>query len=243
MAAEKNAMSVSAAMLNHETFAALRNLCAGKDVVVCGAGPTLQKYQPIEGAIHIALNRAFLYDKVQFDYVFAQDWDGIKMVQQELIDYKGNNCVKLLARNFSGAKSIPESYAIKCKAKQFVTDDYLFHNGYLSKFVNDIDSRCIGGMPNVGMSSMQFALFLNPKRLYIVGCDMSGVHFVNKNQTDKEKAAEKKELEENWKNNMKPLLAKWEEFKVFTKTFYPETEIISVNPVGLKGMFTDLYQE
>ncbi len=31
--------------------------------------------------------------------------------------------------------------------------------------------------------------------------------------------------------------------KGFAKTYYPETEIISVNPVGLKGLFHDVYTE
>ncbi len=240
--AEKNAMSNAGAMLNHETFSPYKGICTGKDVVICGAGPTLQKYQPIDGAVHIACNRAFLYDKVKFEFVFAQDWDGIKMVAQELIDYKGKNCVKLLARSFDGEKSIPESYALQCKAKQFVTDSCIYSNGFKSNFVNDIDYRVIGSFPNVGMSVIQFALFMNPKRLFIVGCDMSGGHFVNKNQDLKEIAAEKKELETKWSKELEKLLEKWSELKTFAKTFYPQTEIISVNPVGLKGMFSDLYQ-
>lgn len=31
--------------------------------------------------------------------------------------------------------------------------------------------------------------------------------------------------------------------RYFAKQYYPNTEIISVNPVGLKGIFTDLYTE
>ncbi len=240
--AEKNAMSTAGAMLNQKTFSQYKGICTGKDVVICGAGPTLQKYQPIEGAVHIACNRAFLYDKVKYDFIFAQDWDGIKMVSQELINYKGNNCVKLLARSFEGEKTIPESYALQCNAKQFVTDSCIYSNGYKSHFVNDIDHRVIGGMPNVGLSVLQFALFLNPAKLYIVGCDMSGVHFSNKNQNNFEINREKKELISYWKKDREKLIMKWNEFKVFANTFYPETEIISVNPVGLKGLFKDLYQ-
>ena len=35
----------------------------------------------------------------------------------------------------------------------------------------------------------------------------------------------------------------WKELQKFAQTYYPETEIISVNPVGLRGIFTDLDQK
>lgn len=31
--------------------------------------------------------------------------------------------------------------------------------------------------------------------------------------------------------------------KTFVENFYPETEIISINPVGLWGLFRDVYTE
>ena len=41
--------------------------------------------------------------------------------------------------------------------------------------------------------------------------------------------------------NLARLTAPWREFKRFVQVYYPETEIISVNPVGLKGIFRDVY--
>lgn len=240
--AEINTQSVSAALLHQKTFLPYKNYCKGeKAVVVCGAGPTLQEYKPIDGAVHIALNRAFLYPEVAFDFVFAQDFDGIKMVQQELIEYEGNHCVKMLGKSNGGPKEIPESLALKCNALRFATDAYMIKSGWRSRFIPDIDSRPLGGMPNVGMSVMQFALYLNPSVVYIVGCDMSGGHFTNKNQTENEKEEERKILEKEWSKQEK-LLDKWRECKEFANRYYPDTRIVSVNPVGLKGIFEDLYQ-
>lgn len=241
--AEINARNYSTALLHQKTFLPYKNYCKGeRPVVVCGAGPTLQEYQPIEGAVHIALNRAFLYPKVDFDFVYAQDFDGIKMVQQELIEYKGNHCVKLLGQGNGGPKEIPESLALKCNALRFATDMYMIKSGWWSKFVFDIDSRAVGGMPNVGLSAMQFALYLNPNILYIVGCDMSGGHFVNTNQSKTEIEKERKVMESRWDNQEK-LINKWQECKEFAGRYYPDTRIVSVNPVGLKGVFEDLYQQ
>lgn len=238
-----NSRNISTALLHQKTFLPYKNYCHGeKAIVVCGAGPTLQEYQPIEGAVHIALNRAFLYPKVAFDFVFAQDFDGIKMVQQELIEYRGNSCVKLLGKSNGGPKEIPESLVLKCNALRFATDAYMIQSGWWSQFVLDIDSRPIGNMPNVGLSVMQFALYMNPSKIYLVGCDMSGGHFTNRNQAIEEIETEKQELEERWGKQEK-LIAKWKECKEFASKYYPDTQIISVNPVGLKGVFKDWYQK
>ena len=38
------------------------------------------------------------------------------------------------------------------------------------------------------------------------------------------------------------LVEPWKRLKLFANKLYPGTEIISVNPVGLKGLFKDIYQ-
>ena len=74
---------------------------------------------------------------------------------------------------------------------------------------------------------MQFALWTNPKRIYLVGCDtnLGGYYYQQ----------ERNKLKVNKVYNC------WLKIKEFVRIFYPETEIISVNPVGLKGMFKDIY--
>lgn len=238
---EMSAINISTLQLHQTTFSQFKNACLGKSVVVCGAGPTLSHYKPIEGAVHIACNRAFLYDKVMFDFIFAQDWEGINMVQQELLDYHPESCVKLFGNQINGMdrKQIPESYAISCNALRFNTDIYIYGDGFKSKFVADIDSRALGNMPNVGISVMQFALYMNPAKLYIVGCDMSGGGHIGDKDENLHTAKEKKKMEIFWKIEHDRLIEKWQEFKSFAHYYYPDTEIISVNPIGLRGLFND----
>ncbi len=138
---EHTTIATAAVALHQKTFSKYKNCCNGeKDVVLCGAGPSLQDYQPIKNAIHIAVNRAFMYEKVDFDFIFAQDFDGIRMVQKELIDYRPDKCVKMLAQKVDvDEKSIPESYAIKCNALRFYMDYYIYRVGFKSKGVKNID--------------------------------------------------------------------------------------------------------
>jgi hypothetical protein len=240
---EADSINVSTCFLHQQTFSDLKNICKGKEIVVCGAGPSLQKYQPIEGAVHIAVNRAFTYEKVEFDYIFSQDYDGLRMVQNELINYRPGKCIKLLGTQYgSPKKEIPESLVIKCGARRFNTDTYIYADGYKSRFIRDIDRMPIGNMPNVGLSVMQLALFMNPSRIYIVGCDMSGGHFSNPNMSEKEIKEMNQTLDKTWSENHQRLIDKWKELRDFTKIYYPDTELVSINPVGLKGMFRDIYQ-
>lgn len=240
---EDNAKVLSTALLHQKTFLPYKNYCKGeKELVVCGAGPTLQQYQPIKNAIHIGVNRAFLYDKIEFNFIFAQDYDGIRMVEEQLVNYKPEECIKFLGNQINPNKQIPESLALKCNALRFDTDGYIFKTGMKGKFVVDIERRALCNMMNVGQSVMQLALFMNPKRIYIVGCDMSGTHFAKGNQTEEQVKAEADELLPYWKKEQENLLGRWREIKECAKIYYPDTEIISINPVGLKGMFKDLYQ-
>ena len=79
---------VGASIINHETFSQYKDYCKGKNIVICGAGTSLKNYVPLKDAVHIALNRSFLFDKVDFDFIYVQDFDGIKMIQDELENYK-----------------------------------------------------------------------------------------------------------------------------------------------------------
>ena len=75
---------------------------------------------------------------------------------------------------------------------------------------------------------MQFIFWTNPRRIFLVGCDCN----TNGN------------LNRTGKNYLEvdAVLSGWKNIKDFATAFYPDTEIVSVNPVGLKGLFKDISQ-
>ena len=235
----------SAQVINRETFLPYKNFGKDKSIVICGAGPSLQNYVPFDSqSIHIALNRAFLYEKAQFDFVFVQDFDGIRLFQDELIEYRKESCVKLFAYQYGKKewnewlykKNTPEQFIEKCGGKRFVTDIFYQNDLYDCDFIPDIAYRPVGNFSNVALDCLQFALYMNPKKIYLVGLDCSGNHFVQKDGADDEDQTEYWEKTKDW------TLDEYVRFKEFANQFYPDTQIISVNPVGLKGVFTDWYQ-
>ena len=103
----------------------------------------------------------------------------------------------------------------------------------------DIDSQPLANSSSCSIQAIQFILFTNPKKIYLVGIDCSigsKGHFTGK-------CFDIKARNEDFEANDAYAISTWKQVKEFAQTYYPETEIISGNPVGLKGIFTDLYQD
>lgn len=233
-----NSINIAAALLNNETFKDMKNLYEGKEVVLVGAGPSLNKYIPLEGTVNFALNRAITNKKIKFDYLIADDWDGISFITEEVINYK---CIKLFGHQNGDFREIPQSFVLKSGAKRYYTDCYKIKNAFFSDFVCDIDKMAIGNMPNIALSAMQILLFTNPKRIYLVGCDASSNGHFNEIVKD-EKMMKRHEEDLKISVSSNRVIEKWRELKSFADIYYPDTEIVSINPVGLKGLFKDIYQ-
>lgn len=233
-------LGIAAYECNKEAFSELKGCCRGKEIVICGAGPTLSQYKPIQGAVHIALNRALLYEKVHFDYFFADDWIGIKFMQEELIRY---DCRKFFGFHFgSGDTVIPETFIERCNGKKYYTDSFAIPNGYRSRFACDIDKLPVANTPNMAMQIMQMAFFMRPDKIYLVGCDASSAgHFTTPKLSEAEIARHDDDMRKCI--TFEKTKEKWYELKRFWEIHFPDIRIISINPVGLKGLFEDIYTE
>ncbi len=227
--------NITTAYLHQKVFPKYKNIYQGKVIVLCGAGPSLSKYNPIKEAVHIALNRAFLFEKVKFDYIFAQDWRGISHITEELRNYNGNNCIKFLGTQ-NGLKEleIPESFVATIKHERFMTDTYKNRVMKKSKFAFDLSTQPLGNFSTIALPAMQFILWTNPSKVYIVGCDSAPVGHYDGVVLD----SDRKSMLNGVYGR---IVEEWKELKEFAAVHYPDTEIISVNPVGLRGIFKDIY--
>ena len=233
-------MDMLASRLHPETFGKYKNAFAGKDVVLLATGPTLEKFTPIKDAIYVGVNRAFQYDKVKLDYLFMGDYAAVSSYIEEAADYPATKFYGIVEWRYFHHKqevvvmTIPESIALRHKALRFYengcTDTRI---GEDLDFVVDIACQPLTVYASSVFYAMQFILYGNPRRVYLVGCDVSKAgHFGEKKGN---------EIQINdWGINT--LIRGWHKMKEFVKTYYPETEIVSINPVGLKGMFKDKYQ-
>ena len=219
------------ARLHNETFASFKNINNGKDVVIVCTGPSLNDFKPIKDAVYIGVNRAFAAKNLTLDYLFMQDNTGLKDYIEDSFPYKNKKLIRFYGIEPTGVIDdfvIPESIAIRHNAKRYYCHASCSKTPDLPDiFAYDLCAEELYSKGSTVFDALQFALWTNPKRIYLVGCDCSNAgHFNAKDSTQ----------------NFDILVEPYCLLKEFASVYYPETEIISVNPVGLKGVFKDLYQ-
>ena len=103
-----------------------------------------------------------------------------------------------------------------------------------ASFTVDIDSQPLVNSVSVSIQAMQFALFTKPRRIFLVGIDTTpSGHFVGKDEdltTRRDDIFQISKLAE----------ADWNKMKDFIDIYYPDIEIISINPNRLRGLFKDI---
>ena len=226
--------NISTSNLHQKTFLPFKNKHNNQEIVIVASGPTAGRYKPIENAIHIGVNRSFQIGngRIPMDYIFIQDFSGSTPDYiEELNDYRPDKCQKFYGLTdewiYDPEKTIPEEHAIKAKALRYRTD-WAPISGFIPEFTYDLSTKPLGCFGSIIFPALQFALWTNPKRIYLVGCDcsLSGYAY---NSTEK--------------NFLVPeyLIHTYVNFKNFAAKYYPDTEIVSINPMGLKGIFKDIY--
>jgi hypothetical protein len=210
-----------------------------------GAGPSLKDYVPLDNCITVGTNGVVLYSGVRLDYLFCQDFFVFKnneKLEQTIMDYP---CKKFF-RFFAG---YPWNLPIHYRDRPDVEEYCAYNIGYIDGAGYLLDEAFSGHMIplnicNAPMSdflsvifpAVQFALWTYPERIYLVGCDCNlGLYHFNNTLPSPDK------ITLNFLNDH--LLPGWQKIKTFAQTSYPDVEIISINPVGLKGLFKDIYTD
>ena len=229
---EQNEVQVT----NTAAFAEYRNAFRGKKVVIVASGPTAKYYEPIPDAIHIGMNQAWKREDINFDYLFTYD----VAVDNKTLEFPASK----------GFDKIREKIFIGRKVERQHNVVLNYPEDVLFKAEDKIVFYCIGAMDSdqriyrdicthpsfmygsVAFQALHFALFTAPAEIYLVGCDTSRAgHFYN---------------DANLKApllNVRDLKMGYVRLKMFALQYYPETKIISINPVGLRDLFLDEYTE
>ncbi len=208
----------------HEThkasFSEFRSCHTGRDVVIVATGPTMKSYTPKKNAIHIGVNAAFLNEKIPLDFYFTTDYEHKDEWFEKLKSY---NCVKFFGQYSTGEYrdrfQIPDKIIEENHGRRY------FQAAPNEDIHLNIEYYPLMGFYSVVFQAIHFALYTNARRIYLVGCDCSDSGYFN--GTVQTSANVYK-----WRKG-------YEKLKFFAERFYPQTEIISINPVGLKGLFKE----
>lgn len=207
-------------------FSEFKGCNRGKTVVIIATGPSMNYYTPIARVSHIGVNSSFLNENVPLDFYFL-----LHNVPEWLDKLKNCHFVKFFGVNTNSNSwdQIPEYIIEENGGRQFFTTDSIPG----TKIHTNLEYYPLMFYGSIVFPAIHFALYTHPKKLLLVGCDCAfsghydGTEFPS--YTDKIQIPQ-------WIDGYK-------EVKRFVDIHYPDTEIISINPVGLKGMFHDVYTE
>lgn len=226
--------ALDVAVLHQKTFGAYKNAHQGHTLVLVATGPTLNDYKPIEGTIHVGVNKAYQREDLGYElnHMFVQDYLWAQSYFDAFCTHTNSqNPVKFFGIVPTDAPEYPNSLI-----PQDVLNKHGLAYGYYVDYPDtrteptfDIENEKLCDFNSVVFSAMQFMLYTNPSKIYIVGCDCSSAgHFDSKTHNTYDDPT------------IKTLIDGWKKMKVFAENYYPETKIISVNPVGLKGLFPEI---
>lgn len=219
--------------LHSKVFPQFKNINKGKNVTIVGCGPTLNYYNNEADFVNIALNKAILLDNIKFSYSFAVDRAILKTCPNYMDIIMSKDCIKFLGKNTCPeVENFPEIlFDEKDNVYRFYSAN---RNGVPAKKFGEIiypniETHPLCDFDSISFSALHFALYTHPEKIYLVGLDTSQCgHFFG---------------DDGYTYNIKKMIRGYRNFKKFAEIFYPDTEIISVNPVGLKGIFTDVYTQ
>ena len=178
--------------------------------------------------IHIGVNKVI--DFMELDFYFASDWTGISRygVLDKIISSKSKKffATGVLSDEYGTTSfATPLDFVKKCNASMYFAMHYASHQ----IIQPDISKHPLFGYGSCIHAPFHFALYCRPKRIYLVGCDVSqDGHFNDGSSRERMHCLAQQRLWHEWKR-----------MALFAEYYFPEVEIVSVNPVGLRGMFND----
>lgn len=225
-------LNIKVPFLHEKTFGPYRNCFSGKNVVLVASGPTSRFHKPIKNAIYVGVNNACLLENVKLDFLFCQDFYMDEEKRNAIVNYRKGECKKffgiispkriqacLRQKGTAHVRRIPHKYIVEADASEY----YINELGSPNTFSTHLECDPVPGASGVAFAALQFILHTHPSKIYLVGCDCSSGFFYKSNVT--------------FDNS--PMIREWKECKKFMDEMYPDIKVISLNPVGLKGLFQD----
>lgn len=213
--------------MHGKTFPKYKNCHKGQDIVLVGTGPTLNYYSPVNNGVYIGVNRAYKNENIKLDYLFVVDFNSTNKENiEEIVNYPANIFLGTYytINPLTLEHSIPLIYKERPHINRYAID-YPRNLRY-----PDLEYCGLMDYGSTIFNAAHFATYTHPKRIYLVGCDCSNSgHFDNSPPYNDLRVGS--------------LLNGWHRFKEYCTWYYPDIEIISINPVGLKGVFKDVYTQ
>lgn len=237
-------------------FSRYKNIHKDGVGILFAPGPSLKKFNydfiSDDSFIQVGINSVIYNDNINLDYYFSSHEKSRKKVRERQ---------RLAAQYKDGVVLNPVEVAYNKQVKnifccttvngsshpQHLNDDEIKGFGVIpydviskpgfKNFKSDISKHSFYNQSN-SFPAIQFLLYTGVKKIYLVGHDCgAGSSYLSPNERsiyDVFLAGEKVRKKAN-------LVPHWKICKEFIDINYPDVDIVSVNPVNLKGIFNDVY--
>jgi hypothetical protein len=207
----------------NEVFAPFKNRHCGKEAIIFATGPTLNAYDYLEddgNKIKAGVNSIAL-KPVTVDYYFCGHVDGRSKPYLDIMKgYKAGieKFGYVTLDGISGPKWLDLTMAKELNLKPYGLTSHV-------DFTSDISKKCLVNHLII-FSALQFLIYTGVTKIYLVGADTTQLVSCDNYNIDIDR-------------NVDRMIALFQQFAAFAKD---KAEIISINPVGLKGIFNDVYR-
>ena len=220
----------------HKYFTKYKNCNFDKDVILIAGGPTVRYFDYKKSrAVKCGVNGIIsLIDDL--DYLFIEDtFIHDKNLNDEIDLYVGNNCQKfyglLPQRRIEHLRRRGVTDIVKpINVHRACANVFLLEDVFRSKWAVNLEVEAFGDFAGAALSALQFIVYTHPRRIFLVGNDCSDGGLAYRSERPMA-------VDHTCK------IRNYHSFRNFVRSVYPEIEIISINPVGLRGMFRDVYTE
>ena len=251
------------AEVHSRSFGAYHGIYAGKNVVLCGAGKSLNQYSFEDNYIHVACNSAGLMHSEKIDYFFLQHipideklyYGNFPKLRSSQLRREYLNLLKEIKCTKFVGQEIGDEWFINPPIVQFYENNvkpYFFYLGGegVAYYCKDIRYGLLYAKDSVIFPALQFSLFTNPKKIYLVGCDgyqETDNYAINEHGNRVDEMIKASGAYEDVNTLYKPvndnMRKRLEELHDFVQMCYPETEIIMVNPQKYNGIFREVFTD
>ena len=205
----------------------LKDKHMGKTAILFATGPSIKNYKPPENSenfLNFGLNTIYNYPDIanKLDYYFYGSHYYLDHKHKENIEKMcANKKITTFAAAYEEGLSHKDINRGNISPERAIELGSIPFENNLKSFTNDVANYCTMGH-SIVFPPLQILLYMGITKVYLVGCDGG---FTN-----------------NSVQSFDPhLMYLWEQFKIFKNIYYPDVEVVSINPVSLKGWFNDYY--
>lgn len=220
----------------HSFFQEYKDKHKGEVAYIFGSGPTLNDFVEQEPGVYLVGNNAHRDAKIRekLSYLFFL-FRGYEKYYNNTSTVYGDYCQMIrdlpsLVRKFCCLNfhtKMDDPLVAKIKKEVSNVDFYSVTDSPPNKKIDITNEKLWNFSIVFGMA--QFAAYAGFKKIYIVGCDCTSGYFFNKAYSG------------DHYHYYEPYTKRWKLMKEYMNMYYPDIEIVSVNPVGLAGIFSDVY--